>query len=108
MDDWTRFTYYRGFKMTNWVIEWFWACRSWPAERKLRLLQFTTGTSREPVNGFKDPQRQRQPAPSHDREEQPSQVNIVYEGLPKDDPQSSQLDQREHRRSFLFTFHMSS
>jgi E3 ubiquitin-protein ligase NEDD4 len=37
------------------VIEWFWKIvRAWPAERKSRLLQFTTGTSRIPVNGFKD------------------------------------------------------
>jgi hypothetical protein len=37
------------------VIQWFWKCvRSWPAERKSRLLQFATGTSRIPVNGFKD------------------------------------------------------
>lgn len=28
--------------------------RSWPPERKSRLLQFATGTSRIPVNGFKD------------------------------------------------------
>jgi E3 ubiquitin-protein ligase NEDD4 len=55
MDDWTRFTDYRGYEKTDRVIEWFWAClRSWPAERKAHLLQFTTGTSRVPVNGFKD------------------------------------------------------
>ena len=55
MDDWTRFTDYRRYEKTDRVIEWFWAClRSWPAERKTRLLQFTTGTSRVPVNGFKD------------------------------------------------------
>ncbi|KAI0294622.1 hypothetical protein B0F90DRAFT_1890995, partial [Multifurca ochricompacta] len=55
MDDWTRFTDYRGYEKTDRVIEWFWMClRSWPAERKARLLQFTTGTSRVPVNGFKD------------------------------------------------------
>jgi len=55
MDDWTRFTDYRGYEKTDRVIEWFWAClRSWPSERKARLLQFTTGTSRVPVNGFKD------------------------------------------------------
>ncbi|KAN0132131.1 hypothetical protein V8E53_010050 [Lactarius tabidus] len=55
MDDWTRFTDYRGYEKTDRVIEWFWAClRSWPAERKARLLQFTMGTSRVPVNGFKD------------------------------------------------------
>ena len=41
--------------MTDEVIQWFWQCvRSWPAERKSRLLQFATGTSRIPVNGFKD------------------------------------------------------
>ncbi len=34
----------------------------------------------------------------------PHHVNIVYEGLPKDDPQSSQLHQREHHHSFLLTF----
>lgn len=28
--------------------------RSWDAEQKSRLLQFATGTSRIPVNGFKD------------------------------------------------------
>ena len=41
--------------MNDEVVQWFWKCiRSWPAERKSRLLQFTTGTSRIPVNGFKD------------------------------------------------------
>ncbi|KAK0464380.1 uncharacterized protein EV420DRAFT_1039042 [Desarmillaria tabescens] len=55
VDDWTKFTDYRGYEKTDQVIEWFWQCiRSWPAERKSRLLQFTTGTSRVPVNGFKD------------------------------------------------------
>lgn len=55
MDDWTKFTDYRGYEKTDQVIEWFWQCiRSWPPERKARLLQFTTGTSRVPVNGFKD------------------------------------------------------
>ncbi|KAJ3753770.1 hypothetical protein F5878DRAFT_629384 [Lentinula raphanica] len=55
MDDWTKFTDYRGYEKTDQVIEWFWQCiRSWPSERKSRLLQFTTGTSRVPVNGFKD------------------------------------------------------
>ncbi len=41
--------------MNDEVIQWFWKCiRSWPAERKSRLLQFATGTSCIPVNGFKD------------------------------------------------------
>ncbi|KAJ3530773.1 hypothetical protein NMY22_g8432 [Coprinellus aureogranulatus] len=55
MDDWSKFTDYCGYEKTDQVIEWFWQCiRSWPAEKKARLLQFTTGTSRVPVNGFKD------------------------------------------------------
>lgn len=54
-DDWTKFTDYRGYEMNDEVIQWFWTCvRSWPPERKSRLLQFATGTSRIPVNGFKD------------------------------------------------------
>ncbi|KAF8803555.1 HECT-domain-containing protein [Phlegmacium glaucopus] len=55
VDDWTKFTDYRGYEMNDEVIQWFWTCvRSWPPERKSRLLQFATGTSRIPVNGFKD------------------------------------------------------
>ncbi|KAF9241124.1 hypothetical protein BU15DRAFT_87357 [Melanogaster broomeanus] len=54
-DDWISYTDYRGYEKTDQVIEWFWQCiRSWPSERKARLLQFATGTSRVPVNGFKD------------------------------------------------------
>ena len=55
IDDWRQFTDYCGYTQTNLVIEWFWLClRSWPSERKARLLQFTTGTSSVPINGFKD------------------------------------------------------
>lgn len=37
------------------MVQWFWTTvKSWPPERKSRLLQFATGTSRIPVNGFKD------------------------------------------------------
>lgn len=54
-DDWIAYTDYRGYDKSDQVIEWFWQCiRSWPTERKARLLQFATGTSRVPVNGFKD------------------------------------------------------
>ncbi|KAG2133811.1 uncharacterized protein EDB93DRAFT_1173568 [Suillus bovinus] len=54
-DDWIQYTDYRGYEKTDKVIEWFWQCiRSWPPERKSRLLQFATGTSRVPINGFKD------------------------------------------------------
>jgi E3 ubiquitin-protein ligase NEDD4 len=49
-DDWTKFTDYRGYEVNDEVIQWFWKCvRSWPPERKSRLLQFATGTSRIPV-----------------------------------------------------------
>ncbi|EIN08066.1 HECT-domain-containing protein [Punctularia strigosozonata HHB-11173 SS5] len=55
VDDWTKYTDYRGYEMNDEVIQWFWKCvKSWPPERKSRLLQFATGTSRIPVNGFKD------------------------------------------------------
>ena len=55
VDDWKRFTDYRGFTEQDQVVQWFWQCvKAWPAEKKSRLLQFATGTSRIPVNGFKD------------------------------------------------------
>ncbi|KAF9356490.1 hypothetical protein BGX26_005182 [Mortierella sp. AD094] len=54
-DDWKKHTDYRGYTEQDEVIQWFWKCiRSWDSEKKARLLQFTTGTSRIPVNGFKD------------------------------------------------------
>jgi E3 ubiquitin-protein ligase NEDD4 len=54
MDDWIKYTDYRGYEKNDQVVEWFWQCiRSWPTERKSRLLQFVTGTSRVPVDGFK-------------------------------------------------------
>ncbi|ORZ06051.1 E3 ubiquitin-protein ligase RSP5 [Absidia repens] len=55
VDDWKKHTDYRGYSEQDDVIQWFWECvRSWDNEKKSRLLQFTTGTSRIPVNGFKD------------------------------------------------------
>ncbi|WVQ93741.1 hypothetical protein IAU59_000818 [Kwoniella sp. CBS 9459] len=55
VDDWMKHTDYRGYNPSDEVIEWFWKIvRGWPAERKSRLLQFTTGTSRIPVAGFRD------------------------------------------------------
>jgi len=73
VDDWKKHTDYRGYTETDEVIVNFWkvnllSCtyssfrtnkllqcvRGWDAEQKSRLLQFTTGTSRIPVNGFKD------------------------------------------------------
>ncbi|CAO3678688.1 unnamed protein product [Umbelopsis vinacea] len=55
VDDWKKHTDYRGYTEHDEVVQWFWKCvRSWDGEKKSRLLQFTTGTSRIPVNGFKD------------------------------------------------------
>ena len=55
VDDWKKHTDYRGYTENDEVIQHFWRCiRSWDAEQKSRLLQFATGTSRIPVNGFKD------------------------------------------------------
>lgn len=55
VDDWKKHTDYRGYQESDDVIQNFWKIvRSWDAEQKSRLLQFTTGTSRIPVNGFKD------------------------------------------------------
>ncbi|KAF2809562.1 HECT-domain-containing protein [Mytilinidion resinicola] len=55
VDDWKKHTDYRGYTENDEVIANFWKCiRSWDAEQKSRLLQFATGTSRIPVNGFKD------------------------------------------------------
>jgi len=55
VDDWKKHTDYRGYTENDEVITNFWKCvRGWDAEQKSRLLQFTTGTSRIPVNGFKD------------------------------------------------------
>ncbi|KAG9248149.1 hypothetical protein BJ878DRAFT_538659 [Calycina marina] len=55
VDDWKKHTDYRGYTESDEVIKFFWqTIRSWDGEQKSRLLQFATGTSRIPVNGFKD------------------------------------------------------
>ncbi|KAI9775844.1 MAG: hypothetical protein M1835_005677 [Candelina submexicana] len=55
IEDWKKHTDYRGYTESDEVIVNFWKCiRGWDAEQKSRLLQFATGTSRIPVNGFKD------------------------------------------------------
>ncbi|AQZ15594.1 RSP5 (YER125W) [Zygosaccharomyces parabailii] len=55
VEDWKKHTDYRGYQESDEVIKWFWTCVSeWDNEQRARLLQFTTGTSRIPVNGFKD------------------------------------------------------
>lgn len=55
VEDWKKHTDYRGYQEQDEVIQNFWrAIGKWDAEQKSRLLQFATGTSRIPVNGFKD------------------------------------------------------
>ncbi|RKP29698.1 HECT-domain-containing protein [Metschnikowia bicuspidata] len=55
VEDWKKHTDYRGYQENDQVIQWFWQCiKEWDSEQKARMLQFTTGTSRIPVNGFKD------------------------------------------------------
>ncbi|KAJ2887332.1 NEDD4 E3 ubiquitin-protein ligase [Coemansia asiatica] len=55
MDDWKKHTDYRGYTESDQVVQWFWKfVKEMDAEHQTRLLQFTTGTSRIPVNGFKD------------------------------------------------------
>ena len=55
VEDWKKHTDYRGYTENDEVIQFFWqTIRSWDGEQKSRLLQFATGTSRIPVNGFKD------------------------------------------------------
>ncbi|KAG0672510.1 NEDD4 E3 ubiquitin-protein ligase [Maudiozyma exigua] len=55
IEDWKKHTDYRGYQESDEAIQWFWKTVSeWDNEQRARLLQFTTGTSRIPVNGFKD------------------------------------------------------
>lgn len=55
VEDWKKHTDYRGYQESDQAIKWFWeVVSSWENEKRARLLQFTTGTSRIPVNGFKD------------------------------------------------------
>ncbi|KAM3162644.1 E3 ubiquitin-protein ligase [Lachancea thermotolerans] len=55
VEDWKKHTDYRGYQESDETVKWFWkAISEWDNEQRARLLQFTTGTSRIPVNGFKD------------------------------------------------------
>ncbi|XP_015371652.1 PREDICTED: E3 ubiquitin-protein ligase Nedd-4 isoform X2 [Diuraphis noxia] len=54
--DWKENTHYKGdYSPNNIVIQWFWrGVLSFNNEMRSRLLQFVTGTSRVPMNGFKE------------------------------------------------------
>ncbi|GJQ80835.1 putative E3 ubiquitin-protein ligase [Trypoxylus dichotomus] len=54
--DWKLNTMYKGdYHSNHIVVQWFWrVVLSFPNEMRARLLQFVTGTSRVPMNGFKE------------------------------------------------------
>ncbi|XP_028298975.1 E3 ubiquitin-protein ligase NEDD4-like isoform X2 [Gouania willdenowi] len=54
VNDWRANTKYKsGYSATHINIQWFWkAVLLMDAEKRIRLLQFVTGTSRVPMNGF--------------------------------------------------------
>jgi E3 ubiquitin-protein ligase HUWE1 len=55
VDDWKNCTEYTGYSATSPQIVWFWrAVRSFDKEERAKLLQFATGTSKVPLNGFKE------------------------------------------------------
>ncbi|RVE44377.1 hypothetical protein evm_010998 [Chilo suppressalis] len=54
--DWRAHTLYKGdYHANHLVVQWFWrVVLSFSNEMRSRLLQFVTGTSRVPMNGFKE------------------------------------------------------
>lgn len=54
VSDWREHTKYKnGYSLNHQVIHWFWkAVLMMDSEKRIRLLQFVTGTSRVPMNGF--------------------------------------------------------
>lgn len=53
IDDMAANTEYKGFQKTSTHIQWFWrALRSFEKEDKAKFLQFVTGTSKVPLQGF--------------------------------------------------------
>ncbi|KAK0117342.1 hypothetical protein ONS96_013174 [Cadophora gregata f. sp. sojae] len=55
VDDWKSNTEYHNYTASSPQIQWFWrAVRSYDKEERAKLLQFVTGTSKVPLNGFKE------------------------------------------------------
>ena len=55
IDDWKANTEYHNYNPASQQIQWFWrAVRSFDKEERAKLLQFVTGTSKVPLNGFKE------------------------------------------------------
>ncbi|KAJ1515745.1 hypothetical protein HMI56_001495 [Coelomomyces lativittatus] len=54
VDDWKNNTEYRNYTSSSSVIQWFWrAVRSFDQEQRAKLVQYCTGTSKVPLEGFK-------------------------------------------------------
>ncbi|KAJ3143786.1 hypothetical protein HK101_003081, partial [Irineochytrium annulatum] len=54
IDDWKNNTVYENYTASSPVVQWFWrAVRSFSQEERAKLLQFVTGTSKVPLEGFK-------------------------------------------------------
>lgn len=85
VDDWRNNTEYYGYRNTSREIEWFWRCvRNMNNEDRARLLQFVTGTSKLPIEGFKGLQ-------GSDRR-QKFQIHVGGKGLPCAHTCFNQLD----------------
>ncbi|KAK6535563.1 hypothetical protein TWF694_002017 [Orbilia ellipsospora] len=55
VDDWRNNTEYHNYSASSPQVQWFWrAVRSFDKEERAKLLQFVTGTSKVPLNGFKE------------------------------------------------------
>ncbi|KAK6464491.1 E3 ubiquitin protein ligase TOM1 [Scheffersomyces coipomensis] len=53
--DWQQHTMYNNYSASSLQIQWFWrAVKSFDNEERAKLLQFATGTSKVPLNGFKE------------------------------------------------------
>lgn len=55
INDWKGNTEYHNYTASSPQIQWFWrAVRTFDKEERAKLLQFVTGTSKVPLNGFKE------------------------------------------------------
>ncbi|KAF4984644.1 hypothetical protein FZEAL_220 [Fusarium zealandicum] len=55
IDDWKSNTEYHNYNPSSQQIQWYWrALRSFDKEERAKMLQFVTGTSKVPLNGFKE------------------------------------------------------
>lgn len=55
VDDWKNNTVYVNYSSSSKEVQYFWrAVRSFDTEERAKLLQFATGTSKVPLNGFKE------------------------------------------------------